>query len=286
MVIDIHAHVRFFRTPADCGPDIPAEDLLQEYDRLGIDKGCLLPIVSPEINMPQTSEEVIAIAAKYPERFIPFCNIDPRSISNSSDAPLGKLLEHYRRAGCRGIGEVTANLDIEDARVVNLFRHAEINQLPLTFHLSSGAGYGLVDRLGLPGLEKALKAFPELKFLGHSRVFWAEIGCLNSPADRNGLPSYPVREGTLPRLFRTCPNLYGDLSAGSGGNALMRDPVYAVKFMNEFQDRLLFGLDICTVNGWIAPLKKFLEEYRNSGKLSRDVYEKIMYKNALNILNL
>lgn len=285
MIIDIHAHVRFF--PASgWGMKIQAEDLLREYDRLGIDKGCLLPIVSPEVNMPQSNEEVIAVAKKYPERFIPFCNVDPRAFSNSSDAPLGKLFEHYRKEGCRGIGEVTANLGINEPKVMNLFRYAEDNGMPLTFHLSSGAYYGLIDDMGLPGLEKALAAFPKLKFLGHSRVFWSEIGRLKSPEDRNGVPSYPVQEGTLPYLFRTYPNLYGDLSAGSGANALMRDPVYSMKFTDEFQDRLLFGLDICSANGWLPPLKNFLEEQRNNGKLSQDVYEKIMFKNAKRILDL
>ncbi|MEZ5278121.1 MAG: amidohydrolase family protein, partial [Opitutaceae bacterium] len=38
-------------------------------------------------------------------------------------------------------------------------------------------------------------------------------------------------------------NLYADLSAGSGLNALKRDPAHAAGFLNRFADRLLFGRD-------------------------------------------
>ncbi|MEI8345181.1 MAG: hypothetical protein WCG06_03820, partial [Candidatus Omnitrophota bacterium] len=56
------------------------------------------------------------------------------------------------------------------------------------------------------------------------------------------LSSYPITdEGRVPQLMRKYTNLYGDLSAGSGCNALKRDRKYAVKFLNEFQDRLMFG---------------------------------------------
>lgn len=81
---------------------------------------------------------------------------------------------------------------------------------------------------------------------GHGTVFWSEIGILKTPADRMKYPSYPVeKEGIIPQLFRRYPNLYGDLSAKSGFNAISRDPEYGIKFLNEFQDRLFFGTDIC-----------------------------------------
>ena len=53
--------------------------------------------------------------------------------------------------------------------------------------------------------------------------------------------------GAVPRLMRECPGLHGDLSAGSGLNALQRDPEHAYAFIEEFQDRLLLGLDFCSV---------------------------------------
>ena len=57
--------------------------------------------------------------------------------------------------------------------------------------------------------------------------------------------------------MRTYGNLYGDLSAGSGSNALTRDRGYAVKFLNN-QDRAV-RTDICAPGTrrrwWISCLK-------------------------------
>ncbi len=44
-------------------------------------------------------------------------------------------------------------------------------------------------------------------------------------------------------MLRQYPNLYADLSAGSGLNALQRDPEFAKDFLLEFQDRLLYARD-------------------------------------------
>ena len=88
MFIDLHAHA--YRQPYP-GPDgkpvfSTPQQLIERYDELGVDKGCLMPIVNPEVYLPQSNEEILEIARTYPHRFIPFCNIDPRAVSNSSDA--------------------------------------------------------------------------------------------------------------------------------------------------------------------------------------------------------
>ena len=86
-------------------------------------------------------------------------------------------------------------------------------------------------------------------------------------------------------LFRRYPNLWGDLSAGSGANALMRDEAYAVRFLNEFQDRLCFGTDLC-YNNQPLPLAGFLLRLRDEGKLAPDVFEKIARGNIIRLLGL
>ena len=45
--------------------------------------------------------------------------------------------------------------------------------------------------------------------------------------------------------MRTYPNLVADISAGSGHNALSRDEARGIAFLHEFQDRVLFGTDVC-----------------------------------------
>ena len=291
MFIDIHVHTRRAPMPERRGQAAygTPEQLLEHYDRVGIEKGVLLPGVSPECAyIPQSNEDVIDIAAQYDGRFIPFCNIDPRAITNSADAPLGYLLGFYRDRGCRGIGEVCANLPFLHPFVQNLFRHVQDVGFPLTFHIAAQIGgiYGLYDDPGLPQLERSLQLFPKLRFLGHSQSFWAEMAPLETPADRYGYPKGPIREeGVVPRLMRRYHNLYGDLSANSGLNALARDPDYAARFLDEFQDRLLFGTDICSPTPE-TPLVEFLLDLRTGGRISEEVFQKVARENAISLLDL
>jgi len=285
MFIDIHAHAyrrvgpQKFSTP---------DQLLDRYDKIGVERGVLLPLVSPEVYLPQSNEEIIEIAESSGGRLIPFCNIDPRAMTNSADAPLGELLRYYRDCGCKGIGEVMPNMPFLDPMVQNLFRWVEEVGFPLTFDMATriGGAYGLYDDPGLPQLEQSLGKFPRLIFLGHGPPFWAEIARLRTPGDRSGYPKYPVEEeGAVPGLMRRYPNLYGDLSAGSGYNALARDPGYAAQFLDEFQDRLLFGLDICAPDN-PTPIVDLLLELRDTRKIGRKVFGKIARGNAVKLLGL
>lgn len=291
MFIDIHVHMRHYPVllrrgkPAYSSP----EQLIERYDKLGIEKGVLLPGVNPECAyMPQSNEDILEVVRRYPERFIPFCNVDPRAMTNSADAPLNEILEYYKSTGCKGVGEVSANLPFLHPLIQNLFKHVEATGLVLTFHMAAQIGgiYGLYDDPGLPQLERSLQNFSGIKFFAHSQTFWAEMAPLEKPGDRYHYPKYPVREeGVVPKLFRQYPNLYGDLSAGSGYNALARDPEYAVQFLNEFQDRLMFGTDI-TAPDTPTPLVEFLIELRESGKISETVLQKVARGNAIRILDL
>jgi predicted TIM-barrel fold metal-dependent hydrolase len=290
MFFDIHAHAYRRPGPPQDGHTVFAnpKEVIKRYDGLDIDAGALLPLIGPETYLPQSNEDILDMAAESGGRFIPFCNIDPRGISNSPDAPLDIWLRHYKKAGCKGIGEVMPNLPFRDHLVHNLFGHCEKIGFPLIFDISHkiGGGYGLYDDPGLPQLEECLQRFPKLKILGHGPPFWAEIGALETPLDRSEYPKYPVREeGVVPKLLRRYPNMLGDLSAGSGFNALSRDPDYAVKFLNEFQDKLLFGTDICGA-AQDLPLAGFLLGLRARRKISRTVFNKIARENALKLLNL
>ncbi len=290
MFIDIHGHAYKKLGPKQDGHIhfVTPEQLLPRYDELGIERGCLLPIINPEVYVPQSNEEILEICERFPDRFIPFCNVDPRALTNSPEAPLDYLLRYYRDQGCRGVGEVMPNLPFLDPRVQNLFKHVEAVGLPLTFDISARirGDYGLYDDPGLPQLEASLRRFPKLIILGHGPAFWAEIAPLETPLDRDGYPSYPLKEeGVVPKLFRRYPNLWGDLSAGSGYNALARDPDYAVRFLNEFQDRLLFGSDLCAADQPV-PQVAFLQKLKAEGKISEATFNKIARENAIRLLGL
>lgn len=289
-LIDAHVHVSEKPGTLRRGPDCfcTPEELIGRYDEIGVEKGVLQPLVSPESYLPQSNEEILAICREHPERFIPFCNVDPRVATTVPPVSLGEILEHYRDAGCCGIGEVMPNLDFRNRKMRDLFAAAEELKMPLCFHIAPQPedAYGVYDEPGLPGLQRALESYPSLVFLGHSQAFWAEMAPLRMPGDRYGYPDYPVeKEGVIPRMMRRYPNLYGDLSAGSGYYALTRDPDYAVEFIEEFQDRLLFGTDICAPDTE-TPLVGFLRGLLSENRISPKAYRKIARENIIELLNL
>ncbi|MDD3926449.1 MAG: amidohydrolase family protein [bacterium] len=291
MFIDIHAHTHRIPGPPRGGKQAYAtpRQLLERYESINVESAVLLPTANPECAYEtQSNMEILEICKAYPGRFIPFCNVDPRAMTNSADAPLDELLSFYKEQGCKGIGEVCANLSFLDPLVQNLFKHAQAAGLPLTFHMAPqiGGTYGLYDDPGLPQLERSLQLWPGLKFLAHSQAFWAEMAPLETPADRYDYPRYPVKEeGVVLKLMRRYENLLGDLSAGSGCNALARDIDYAVDFLNEFQDRLFFGTDICAPDT-PTPLVDLLLRLHDEGKINTEVFEKISRGNARKLLSL
>ncbi|MBE6368281.1 MAG: hypothetical protein E7052_10315 [Lentisphaerae bacterium] len=290
MFIDVHAHAYLFDYPPQDGNTqfATAEEVIRRYDELGIEKGILLPLIGPETYIPQSNAEVMEICKRYPDRFIPFFNIDPRGIKNSEFTDFSPWINWFKEHGCLGVGEFMPNLRFLDPRVVNMFRQFEAAGLPVIFDdtVYVNYHYGLVDDPGLPQLEMILNMFPKLILLGHGPAFWSEIGVLETVYDRGRYPSYPIKEeGAVPKLFRRYKNLWGDLSAGSGYNALARDVDYAVQFLNEFQDRLCFGTDICYAKQQL-PLAGFLIDLKKSGRISEDVFEKIARGNIKRLLGI
>ena len=290
--IDIHVH-----TIAEKGVLRPRgdtfatpEELFEMYDQLGVEKAVLLPIVSPEGQTDtNTNREIEAIVRQYPDRFYWFCNVDPRMGDNWQTTDFVQMLSYYKEQGAAGVGEITANLAMDDPRVEALMAACEKLNMPVTIHIGDlGGDYGLVDSLGLPKLEKLLQKFPKLILLGHSQKFWSEISGDVTLETRGKNPKGPVVPGgRVVELMRKYPNLCGDLSAGSGCNAMMRDPDFGYAFMEEFRDRLFYGTDICSpldITHIRVKLGPFMEQGVAEGKLSPEACEKISRGNALRLL--
>ena len=165
MLIDIHTHCAFksgLTRPNGTRYPEP-EELISAMDAAGIDKAVVLSTVSPECRYVLVPpEHTLAIAMEYPERLIPFCCLDPRFLTNSTDADFTEYLEYYKALGCKGVGEYIPNLPLDHDLNMNVFSHVEKSGLPLTFHLTTQIGgfYGCVDELGLPRLEHVLRRDP------------------------------------------------------------------------------------------------------------------------------
>jgi predicted TIM-barrel fold metal-dependent hydrolase len=284
------------------------ENLLQRLDREGVDKAVVLPLgASPEstqapflfTDRPDVVGQVKA-SISYRERVIPFGNLDPRmgclgnlepeQLAHPPEADFSWILERFGELGCVGIGEITANIPLDDPRMINLCLQCGQYDMPVLCHITGqGRGvYGLIDELGSPRLERLLQEIPNTTLIGHSPGFWAEISGDATLQDKFIYPEGPIAEGgSLSRLLRSYRNLYADISAGSGLNAISRDREFGIRFLNEFQDRILFGTDICFADeeGQI-PTLQYLKRLQADGEISSEVFEKITGSNALKVLPL
>ncbi|MBE7020544.1 MAG: hypothetical protein E7411_03810 [Ruminococcaceae bacterium] len=288
--IDVHIHTTMWKN-AMFRPGvslITPEEIRESYKALDIEKGFILSLISPENRfIIQTNEEMEYVANNNPDIFYWLCNIDPRMISNSPKTDFSGILEYYKNKGAIGVGELTANLYTDEPMMENLFYYCGEMDMPVIIHISpeKNNGYGIVDDIGLPRLEKMLKKYPKLKILGHSQCFWSEISSDVTVETRNGYPTGKVKEGRVAQLLRNYPNLYCDLSAGSGFNALNRDTDYAYRFIEEFSDRLMFGTDICIANQE-TKLTSFLDTSFEKGCISEKNYKKICRENAIRLFKL
>ncbi len=288
--IDIHIHTRMFKgiERYTGGTYATPEEIREMYKKLGISKGVILPGVNPYCAFSiQSNEEAYMLTRQYSDLFYWFCNISPFMGSNSPDADLSYFLEHYKSLGAKGVGEVTTNIYFDDPHMENLFYHCEKTQMPLIFHIAPQIGncYGIVDDINLPRLEKALQKFPKMQFLGHSQPFWAEISADVTEDNRNEYPEGKVTPGRVVELMRNYENLYGDLSAGSGYNAVARDYEFGCGFIEEFKDRLYFGTDICDPRNDMR-LSFWLDDAFEKGDISKEAYEKVSFANAAKLLGI
>lgn len=284
--MDIHVHLATQTNPMNVFT--PEERM--EFDKFyGVDKCVIMTTVGGIPHAPSMPgmvgpEEAAEVCAKYPDHFDWMCNLNP----DGTDATY-YLLKQYKEMGAKGVGEFGMLKRIDDPVIEHMFCCCEALDLPILFHMSpDGMNYGIIDSAGLPLLESALQRHPKLNFIGHSQPFWFEISQYPeglTAEERNIYPSGRVIPGRVPYLLEKYPNLYADLSADSGGNALIRDESYAIEFLNQYQDKLMFGSDVCNTE-LIYPLAFYLDSLLHQDKISDEVYVKVCRGNAERLLGI
>ena len=276
MLIDVHMHVgKLYFTQKET---LTPRFLLKFMDESGIDKACLLPMENPEhTDYYILTDYVLQVCRRHPDRFIPFCNVDPRR------RKVPELLRKYRDLGCVGYGETISGLNMDDPLMQVVYETCGKLGMPIIFDLMLNANY---DEPGLPRYEKMLRKYKDTIFIGHGPHYWAEIEKAPAEVVYSGYPKGPVKTpGAVVKHLRKYPNAYADISAGSGHNALTRDPEFGLKFLEEFQNKLLFGSDICRRNYEVVNVP-FFHGLREEKKISRRAWEKIAWKNAVRLLKL
>lgn len=280
-IIDFHAHLGKVKYKY---PPLTVDDLLRFMDKHGIEKAVILPLVNPEEeDYYYTTENALKDCALHPDRLIPFANIDPRRGSNDGNYDFYPILKDYVEQGCKGFGEILANLPTNDPRMKGIYRACSKLGLPIVFDFRLTTN-GVIDPVGMPYLEECLREFPDTIFVGHGPGWWAEISADVTTEQKKYYPKGPiVPNGAIDRLLTEYPNLYADLSAYSCYNALTRDISYARKFLIKHSHKLLFGTDrFVGADLEESPILKLIQELN----LPVEVERRIFYENARCILGL
>lgn len=293
MIIDSHNHSHYNHF----GP----EALLSEMDAYGIDRTWLLTWYHPPgEDVPSSHRgfnptnirpdgthagiilrDVLETCQRFAGRFVAgYCPCP----TEGNAAALFEAAYHIH--GVRVCGEWSYRTLLDDPRALELFRCAGRLHCPVVLHLDvpflpDATGKAIYQEFwyggGAEPLERTLRACPETIFIGHAPGFWRYLSG-DEATERAIYPKGPVqRGGRLLELFDQYPNLWADLSAGSGLGALQRDPPFAKWFLAHYADRLLFGRDD---NG------NRLQTFLLSLDLAEDVLNCIFYANSLRLVPL
>lgn len=185
-----------------------------------------------------SAEQIKAMQAKYPGRFLWAAGTD------AAKPEAVQILTGAVKQGACGLGEIKSQVEADGPEMKRLYALAADLNVPIVIHFQEVPHYPTetVYCRGVRRLEPMLKMFPKTKFIGHGDAFWANISA--GYADDVAYPAGPIKPGGLTdRWLSGHPNLFGDLSANSGNNALSRDPEFTRAFLERHQEKLIFGSD-------------------------------------------
>ena len=260
------------------------EETITHIEAIGAEKAVMLPIEDGDDEFGWMTEDIVKAHRDYPDTIIPFCHVD---VTREDAVP---ELEKRAASGIfKGYGEQKQHLRLDDPRLENILIICNELNWPVTWHFQEGErGYNQ----GIEHLEVLLKKFPNIKFIGHAQSWWAHISA-DVPAPEETLyPTGAVKPGGLiDRLLADYPNMFADLSAGSGLGGLTRDEDFTAGFLARHGKKLMFATGCPCRDGKGTDLSRgacfaqlslpFLKRM-----LAPDALEDILHNNAVKILNL
>ena len=214
-----------------------------------------------------------------------------------------RVLTQAVKDGAQGFGEMKFHVAADGPELRRMYALAAELHVPILIHFQE------VDHFPNEGtwatgfartFASILKAYPRTTFIGHADAFWANV----SADYRNdaAYPSGPVaRGGVTDKWLGDYANLFGDLAANSGNNALSRDPAFTTDFLKRHQDKLLFGSDCSCSDGHGGGVSQSNNPAaaRMAGKCvaretltllkrstSPDVFQKLVWGNAHRLLRI
>ncbi len=279
-VIDIHQHLNYVNRSNP--------DFISHQERMGVTRSVLLPAGS-YLNVESThfgesnglaanisvTQSAYELTQEHPDKFVYFCCEVP-----DTDGAIDTM-ETWLNKGAVGIGEMKFNIDCDSEPMIRVYELANEYQVPVLIHFQHG-----MYNHGFERFHKILTRFPKVNFIGHAQTWWGNIDAKHEQEVM--YPTGPVTAGGLTdRYLSDYPNMYGDLSAGSGKNALDRDPEHAVAFLERHQDKLCLGTDCPDIEGE-GETCKGSGQIENVRKYASNpvILEKIFSKNTRRIIQI
>jgi predicted TIM-barrel fold metal-dependent hydrolase len=225
-VVDTHLHLR--RDPDTC---------YTHMQGCGVTHAVLLTPADAE-DRAKTEME------KRPGRFARSVAYDPARPDAVS------VFRYALTGGAVSMGEIKYHLALDSPEMRRLYDISAELQVPVMMHIQNFPHFQgeLPYNTGYAEFDKILKAYPKTIFVGHADLFWANISA-DVPTDR-GYPTGPIKAGGLTdRWLSDYANLYADMSANSGNNALSRDPEFSRGFIDRHRSKLIFGSDCSCADG-------------------------------------
>jgi predicted TIM-barrel fold metal-dependent hydrolase len=280
-IIDIHQHLNYSGRPDDV--------LIAHQRAMGVTTTILLPAGrsvktasthNGTANMLQAqalgNEACLAFARKHSNQYAAGAN----EVPDLKGA--GQEIERYLKLGAVVIGEQKFGVECDSPEMQRIYQLAEAHDVPVLMHWQ----FKMFNH-GLERFARMLEKFPKVRFIGHAQTWWANID--RNHHDQTVLyPKGPVTAGGITdRYLAQYRNMFGDLSAASGQNALTRDEEFTRDFLTRHQDKLLFGSDCsdhdaggpkCIGSQTIAVIRRLAA--------TKHIERKLLYENAKKVFRL
>lgn len=280
-IIDIHQHLGYSGRPDDV--------LLRHQNAMGITTTILLP-AGRSVNTPSTHDGVSnglqaqCLGNEACRQFAKAHSNGFRFGSNEVPDVAGatREIERYLKLGGVVIAEQKFGVECDSREMQAIYAIAADHHVPVLMHWQFQ-----MYNYGFERFHKMLEKYSKVNFLGHAQTWWANVDRNNS--DQSVMyPKGPVTRGGLTdRYLSDYPNMFGDLSAGSGLNALTRDEDFARDFVARHQDKLVYGSD-CSDHVGSGTACQGAQTIAAIRRLSpnKSVERKLLYRNAQKLFRL
>ena len=200
-----------------------ADELIDSMDKEGVDISVIVNIgwVTHELCV-ETNDYILESVARYPERLIGFCSVQP----NSYEAAVAEI-ERCAKGGMRGVGEIRPDMqlfDLRDELMIPIIEVLRKHKLILLTHASEPVGHSYPGK----GIITPAMLYPFIASFPDLTVVCAHWG--------GGLPFYAL----MPEVKQAMRNVFFDTAASP---YLYSPQVYNQVISLVGSDKILFGSD-------------------------------------------